>query len=648
MKSNKFNTLFILFLLFNTNILAQTNIRDSIETLLRGIEKQPTKFTNDTLKIKYLYDLSAKYYFRTNQVDSMIILGKQIKEIGEKWNWNKGKFWGEYMLGLAYKSKGELFESIERQFKALIYAEQINDLLLQGNATLEIANCHHLLQQFPKANLYFLKAIEMFKKVNESSRLANCYNNLASSYMDNSEFNKVLPLLDLSEKIYKKLAPNPVMLGGINQNRGITYMELGNYIESEKYLTIAKSYYEEYGRRYFIAKNHSRFSQLFLIQKRYLEAIYHANLAIKIAKQSNEEKQIIESFEVAYKCYKILKRTDDANRILEEWSNLKDEINEQSISKKISATKFEYDIVKQKEFAYLQQIQLDTERKNNIYLIIGLIGMFLFLTTLYLINRRINKQKREIESQRNELDLSKKLLEDLNLNLEFKVQQRTKELSEANELLITKNREIEEALFKGQSIERRRLANELHDNLGGHITAIKWSMLAIDVDKLTEKEGRIYQNVLKMIGEAYEEVRFISHNLLPDEFNKDGLKGALTKLFTSLNTNPKTEFRLNIATYESKNAKLEFEIYSLLLEILNNIIKHADASFVYLSIDTVHKDKVEINIENNGKVFDPTNFDGSSGHGMKNLNERIKNLNANINYKLLGKSNKLNLQIITL
>src|SRR5207237_9048760 len=152
------------------------------------------------------------------------------------------------------------------------------------------------------------------------------------------------------------------------------------------------------------------------------------------------------------------------------------------------------------------------------------LGLLLKLVFLGLITRNnwlINRQKLEIES--------------LNTGLEEKVQQRTAELERANDQLRAKNREIADALLRGQTQERKRVAADLHDNLGGLLAAIKVSLGALDPGRMPEREQLIYNNLLTMTKEAYAEIRYLSHNLQPEELEKQGLIKALTRLTEKLN-----------------------------------------------------------------------------------------------------------------
>lgn len=192
-----------------------------------------------------------------------------------------------------------------------------------------------------------------------------------------------------------------------------------------------------------------------------------------------------------------------------------------------------------------------------------------------------------------------------------------------NRRLFRKNREIEEALLKGQKIERRRVAADLHDNLGGMMSAIRLTIEAMDVSKLSKKEKEVYQSVLYMTREAYNEVRLLSHNLQPEELEKFGLPEALQRLMHKLNNSQKIHFSVVVSHLQKLNKELEFNLYSICLELANNIVKHSgatEASFEFVTKGT----ELQLFVTDNGKGFIQNNT--SDGMGMRNIQERTNQM----------------------
>ncbi len=195
-----------------------------------------------------------------------------------------------------------------------------------------------------------------------------------------------------------------------------------------------------------------------------------------------------------------------------------------------------------------------------------------------------------------------------------------------NQKLKTKNREIEEALQKGKTIERKRVAEELHDNLSAKISGIRWRLEAIEPDFKIEKHKQIYESSVNALAEVYTDVRLIAHNLLPAELETKGLSVALQNLIKELNGLNKTEFSLNIASTIGRfQNKIEYEIFSIILELSNNILKHSQAKNALISLET-EKSTLKLLVSDNGIGIDEDSI--KKGMGMSNLKSRVASLHG--------------------
>ncbi|MBN8824688.1 MAG: tetratricopeptide repeat protein [Spirosoma sp.] len=257
--------------------------------------------------------------------------------------------------------------------------------------------------------------------------------------------------------------------------------------------------------------------------------------------------------------------------------------------------------------AHIDKLSHDIEQANlmRIIMVGGLTMLLGFVILYYRKNRLINRQKQEIEA--------------LNHDLEDKVLARTVELKLANDQLRAKNREIEEALLRGQTLERKRMAADLHDSLGGLLAAIKTSLSALNPAKMSDREQQIYLNLLNMSKEAFAEIRYLSHNLQPDELEKQGLSQALTRLVTKLNLTQKITFRLEAAELPRLDKTAEFNLYSICIELCSNIIRHSEASEADILFRRFNNE-LNMIVKDNGCGMNPAD---ATGMGLHNIQARM-------------------------
>lgn len=295
---------------------------------------------------------------------------------------------------------------------------------------------------------------------------------------------------------------------------------------------------------------------------------------------------------------------------------------------------------REKEEALQREIRTQRQTRNLMLAIAGL--FFLLVLSLWWINRLQKRKNRQIEQQaeairaqnRTIMDVQRQLskaniqLRVSNQALEGKVNEQTAELLRTTEALLRKNAEIEEALFKGQTQERQRVASELHDNLGGLLAAARMSIKVLNPSQLTPREQQVYQNALDLISEAYQEVRLISHNLLPEELEKTGLLESLRRLVEKLNLNHSVRFHLDESGLTRRLGKqTEFHLYNICLELTNNILKHSGATEAHLRFNR-QGDRVQLTVSDNGRGLQTG--ETPDGMGLKNIRTRVESIGGSL------------------
>lgn len=189
-----------------------------------------------------------------------------------------------------------------------------------------------------------------------------------------------------------------------------------------------------------------------------------------------------------------------------------------------------------------------------------------------------------------------------------------------NRVLSRKNEEFKAALLQGQTLERKRVAADLHDNLGSTLSSLQWTLESIDKTKLSAAEQGVYKNLSQQVSQAYNDVRLLSHNLLPDELAKQGLPVALTQLIDKLNGNTPVRFNLALPEHPKRmDSQTEFELYSICLELLNNSLKHAGATETCITL-TQSDGGVQLTIADNGMGL---NGHRKGGKGLQNVAARV-------------------------
>lgn len=180
------------------------------------------------------------------------------------------------------------------------------------------------------------------------------------------------------------------------------------------------------------------------------------------------------------------------------------------------------------------------------------------------------------------------------------------------------------ALLEGQELERRRITLELHDGVGQLLTAIKMRVEVLDGDE-EKKEG-----IKAYINDTIAEVRRISYNVMPQALVDYGLKAAVAGLCD--NIRKYSGLTIDFNWVEEVATRLDFDVsiavFRIVQEGLNNIVKHAKATQVEISL-VINEDSVYLILADNGKGFESARLNhGHQGFGLRNMRERARLLNG--------------------
>jgi len=178
------------------------------------------------------------------------------------------------------------------------------------------------------------------------------------------------------------------------------------------------------------------------------------------------------------------------------------------------------------------------------------------------------------------------------------------------------------ALLKGQEDERSRISAELHDGLGGLLATLKTQTSLMHHDGQDHQVNpQVFMHVNQLIDQACEEVREVSHSLSPLILTKFGLESALKNIILKINYSGIATFKLDyLLAAESLSHEKELHIYRILLELIQNIIKHAKAKSALVQV-IEHPTEIILLVEDDGVGFNAN--ENKVGLGLKNIKNRL-------------------------
>ena len=199
---------------------------------------------------------------------------------------------------------------------------------------------------------------------------------------------------------------------------------------------------------------------------------------------------------------------------------------------------------------------------------------------------------------------------------------------ERSEKEYLKNQQIQNEKFELILNERKRIANDLHDGVGGLLAATKMLFSKLKLDLPVVENNESFQNGYENINSASIEIREIAHNLLPKTLANNGFVDGLSELIKTINNT--NQLKIDFVNYNyNKKLKPENEliIYRIIQEILNNIHKHSKSTEVSLMLQEVN-DTLKITVEDFGVGFNQDNH--TEGMGLIGIKERANLLGADL------------------
>jgi two-component system, NarL family, sensor kinase len=269
------------------------------------------------------------------------------------------------------------------------------------------------------------------------------------------------------------------------------------------------------------------------------------------------------------------------------------------------------------------QLQAINQQKStlNKFLIGSAIGLVLFS----LLGYRNFKNKQKVSSQQQELQ-----------------QQKITELEKDKQLSAI------DAMLQGQEEERSRIAKDLHDGLGGMLSGTKLSFINMKENLVLTPENAVqFDKSISMLDNTIADLRKVAHNLMPEALVKFGLQEAVRDFCNSIqsSTNLKVVYQ-PLGENRKLSNTAEVFTYRIIQELVNNAVKHANASQIIVQL-TTNNNKVGIAVEDDGKGFDVNAIANSKGAGMDNIKYRVQYFNGTIDtVTSAGNGTSVNIELV--
>ncbi|MCE7072403.1 tetratricopeptide repeat protein [Dyadobacter sp. CY327] len=547
---------------------------DSVGAKKDVVEAVPVEgFAEDTVLILKYHQFAKEYLFQ--DAEKAMFYSKHVLRLSQKHRWSKGKILAYNLLSTYYLMDGSYDVLRELSNETMSLSKDLP--FYTAYSKYFLAESYSEYRQWDSAQINYRQAIAIFEELGEDSSAATCINALGNSYREKSLFAEAIPYYEQAYARFDKM-DSDWGRATVLQNRGYLHVIRKEREQAEDLLKRSLVLFQKINNRYGELNVLNDLANIYCLSNQNELAITTAARALDYSTIFHSSQQTNWALLSLARAYKNKKMFREALDYMEKVIFNRRMLHTEYVQRQYTMFQLSYD--NQIMDSQIQNKIIAEQRTVQRFLIGFSCLIIAFAAFLWFNNKKLRR----------------------------------------------KNAEISEAMARGQAIERKRVAAELHDNLGGTLASLNWYLFGIDKKVLSPEEQKIYESVHQMVGAAYREVRSLSHNLMPPELEEHGLVMAMHRLIDKMNENKNIEFSFNVSGMSHRlNNKTEFELYSIVLELTNNIIKHSGANKA--SINLTENKNIHLTIIDNGNgMVEPSR----QGVGLKNVKNRVESLRGKV------------------
>ncbi len=497
-----------------------------------------------------------------------------------------------YVLNDAYEQAAMLDSAFFTAYRGLRLAEKHHLERAYADFLFELGELNLNYKESDTAFYYFKKAFDLGASLNDKVYNLKVAFGLGAYYYTVGNFEKALDYYLVGNELIDPVT-NKIAVAISANNLAACYDQLDRPKEAKKKYQTAVSIYQELSYPAEAAESMNSLGALYFRNEAYDSAEYWYAKAYPILKSTDSYNSLLNNLLFRSVVCEAKGKNLEALAFYKEYTNYKDSLLDTQKISSIAEMQTKYDTEKKEQQILLLDEQNKTKAAQRNVFIAGTMVLFLglFILGFYYRQRvKLNKKDKQLAQER------------------------------INTMLNMQEAKSYTAMLQGQEEERQRIASDLHDRLGGMLSTTKLLLAASDLK--SEQASTQVQRATELIDEAVKEVRRVSHNLSTGMVQSFGLLGALEDLADSMNQSKLIKCTVNAYGIDERlETALEIDVYRMIQETVNNVLKHAKASRLDIQLNHL-EDSLSISIEDNGMGFNPKALGKRGGIGLSNLQAR--------------------------
>lgn len=503
----------------------------------------------------------------------------------------RGKGALHHGYGTIYHRQGNYVNAIDHYTKALAFFDAVGDNIIRSKTLNNLSNLYSFLKDYQKAERYASESFRTAQKNNDEHMVSVTGISMADVLILQGKYAKATKYIEASEKIANK-RNDLYILNLVHLNYGNLYTSNKDYEKAVSEYKQAYEYAVSLSNEWEQMRVLTNLSGALISLNKIDESIPNTKEAFRLATKLGS----VDFKQALLVNYSLIAANDsnysEAYDYLNQSFSLRDTLLNEDNIRQVNLLESMY----QAEKKELLISALKNERRfyQIIFITITLVSILL-IVILFFRQKNIRTKKELAEQKIIKLEKEKQLV-------------------------------ATNAILEGETTERSRLARDLHDGLGGMLSAVKLNLFDIkkgNINLVTEDLTRL-NKVMMMLDNSMNELRRVAHNMMPESLLRYGLKFSLADFCNDID-NAHFYYFGNETRLESK---LEIMIYRSVYELVNNAFKHSEAENINVQI-VQETDRISITVQDDGKGFDPNAI--TKGSGLNNIKNRVISVNGIMN-----------------
>ncbi len=566
---------------------------------------------------------TAKDLYEHRQPKSLSLV-KEALALSEKINYERGKAMAIILLGRIETDSGNFSNAEKLLNTAFNISEAQKDFDNEAIALSDIGNLHLRQGNYETAIRNYLNGLTLAHKAYNPKTISVLENNIAIAYMEISKYEDALTHHAVALQIRKELDHKNDIAASFQNIANVYFAQYKDsiamlyldsalkiqtsmhdeggaattintmaaiYVDEEKYeeafnLTLkVLEIRKRIGETIRLPVVYGNLSDIACMKKDFSVAPTYLNEGLAIAFKIHSKKDIRQLYESYSYYFEETKQPDSALKYFKLNAAYRDSILSEKNSRQINELQTKYETSEKESKIALQEKQITYQNRQKIFLFFA-IGLIIIIAILLFNRNRIQAQKR------------------------------------LQEEIIKQEQERLRAMIITQEEERKHIAGELHDGLGQMLSAARLNIESIAANGNDQLKPSLI-NTLSMIDDSCNELRNISHQMMPALLINRGLAPAVQEIADKINKSGKIAVTVDAEDYQVKSTSIiEINLYRIIQEWLNNILKHSNATSISIQLSS-SVNEITLMIEDNGHSFDTSLLSKGNGNGWYNINSRL-------------------------